>query len=252
MSDQVKRVRSPNYPAVSLGQAISQLQPLFERINKHAAPKEAIVKGLGYGGWNGASAAVVSAHTKYGLLERDGELFKVTDRAMRIMFPKDATERQAALREAALAPSLYTELVEEYGETPPHDDILVPWLIRRGFAPTAVTGVIQGFRDTMSLVQPIGADYDSASLEGKQMGQQGVTVISGSITPPSPPPITQPPLVPSGGRQEKIADDDGNQIVLTFPAEPTIETYEFVKEYLEFRIARLQKASARITLEDLM
>ncbi|MCX7314897.1 MAG: hypothetical protein NTV56_25145, partial [Alphaproteobacteria bacterium] len=45
------------------------------------------------------------------------------------------------------------------------------------------------------------------------------------------------------GREERIMDDDGNSIVVRFPFEPTLETYDFLKDYLEFRIARLRRTS---------
>lgn len=240
MSDQTKRVRSPNYPAISLPQAIEKLKPLFERINKHAAPKEAIAKAFGYGGWNGTSASMISAHTKYGLLDRsEGDKFKITDRAMRIMFGKNPTETEAAIREAAIAPPLYAALADEFGETPPHDDILLPLLIRRGFAPTAVSAVIQSYRETMGLLRPNAEVYDS---EAKHDGDESAPPPGlGRAAAGPQAPLLLPILQSSPGRQEKIADDDGNEIILTFPSEPTIETYEFVKEYLEFRINRLQK-----------
>ncbi len=166
MAEPAKRIRSPNYPAISLAHAVGQLKALFERIHKHAAPKEAVAKALGYGGFNGQSAMIISAHTKYGLLERTGEdQYKISKRAMQIMFPNDPAEKATALREAALAPSLYAELVEDFGDIPPHDDILHPWLMRRGFAPTAVSAVIQGYRDTMALVQPTTEEYDSERFD---------------------------------------------------------------------------------------
>ena len=175
MSESLKRVRSPNYPAISLAEAVEKLGALHERIHKHPAPKEAIAKALGYKGWNGTSGAIVSAHTKFGLLDRvDAEQFKLTERAMRIIAPKSRTEKLEALREAALAPALYAELVADYGEQPPHDDILRPWLIRRGFAPSAVGGVIQGYRDTMAVVEPTeeGSDPSGVQVEDRPIQVQ--------------------------------------------------------------------------------
>lgn len=160
MSDTVKRARSPNYPAISLPTAIQQLRLLFDRIHKHKAPKEAILKGLGYGGWNGASATALSAHTKYGILDRlDGDDFKISDLGMRILFHNSPAEYTIALHEAAKGPPLFAELMTEFPGTLPHEDILRPWLIRRGFAQSAVATVIDSYRETMEFVSNNSTRY---------------------------------------------------------------------------------------------
>lgn len=153
MSEHVKRARSPNYPAISLREAALQLRQLFDRIQRHKAPKEAVLKGLGYGGWNGASATALSAHIKYGLLERlEKDEFKITDLGMRLMFHQSPKEYADALYEAATNPPLFAEMLIEYQNTVPHEDIIRPRLIRQGFAQGAVATVIESFRDTMEFV----------------------------------------------------------------------------------------------------
>lgn len=170
MSDAVKRARSPNYPAISLPTAIQQLRLLFDRIHRHKAPKEATLKGLGYGGWNGASATALSAHTKYGVLDRlDGDDFKISDLGMRILFHKSPAEYTAALQEAAKGPPLFAELMEEFPETLPHEDILRPWLIRRGFAQSAVATVIDSYRETMEFVSNNSTRYSPDQVKSQEV-----------------------------------------------------------------------------------
>ena len=38
-------------------------------------------------------------------------------------------------------------------------------------------------------------------------------------------------------------DDDGNSILVRFPFAPTLETYDCLKDYLAFHIARLRRTS---------
>lgn len=249
MSDQLKRFRSPNYPAISLREAVVKLGPLHSRIHKHAAPKEAIAKALGYGGWNGSSATVVSAFLKFGLLERGGDdNYKITARAISILYGHNSTEKVAALREAALAPTLYSDLHAAFPGEVPHDDILRPWLIRKGFGLNIVDGVIADYRETIGIAE-------LASSSDPEQNQDPSEISEGAMTHAAPAPSTAQSLPPmmgatvSGqlaapeGREERIMDDDGNSIVVRFPFEPTLETYDFLKDYLEFRIARLRRTS---------
>src|ERR1700733_12477276 len=96
-----KRVRSPNYPALSLPDALVKVASVYRELHTHAAPREVIAKAMGYSGLSGASATAVSALHKYGLLERVGnEEVRVSERAMRIMHPHSPDEKAKAVREA--------------------------------------------------------------------------------------------------------------------------------------------------------
>ena len=81
------RVRSPNYPQFGLDEAIKRIGPVFEKERQHPMPKEVLAKHLGYGGVNGASLGAISAMLKYGLVDQEGESYRVTDRALAILHP---------------------------------------------------------------------------------------------------------------------------------------------------------------------
>src|SRR5688572_26930584 len=108
------RVRSPNYPAMSLPAAIEKIRAVQGLEGKNAAPREVLAKHLGFSGLNGASATMLSALGKYGLLEQagDGEA-KVSPLAMTILYPHDATEKREALQKAAFRPALFAKLREK-------------------------------------------------------------------------------------------------------------------------------------------
>ena len=148
-----KRVRSPNYPALSLVEALDKVAGIYRQIHNHAGPREVIAKAMGYAGLNGASATAISALHKYGLLERSGEEIKVSDRAMRIMHPHAPAERAEAIRQAAFEPQLFAELNERFPDHMPNDELLRNYLVRKGFAPAALTAVISAYRDTSDMVE---------------------------------------------------------------------------------------------------
>ncbi len=147
-----KRVRSPNYPALGLPEAIEKIGGIYRNLHNHAGPREVIAKAMGYTGLNGASATAISALHKYGLLERTGDDNKVSDRAMRIMHPHSPSERTEAIKEAAYAPALFAELKERFTEKHPNDDLLRNYLVRKQFAPAALTAVISAYRETSEMV----------------------------------------------------------------------------------------------------
>lgn len=165
-----KRVRSPNYPALSLRDALEKVATLYKAQHTHAAPREVVAKGMGYNSLNGASATAISALHKYGLLERLGEDIKISDRAMRIMHPHSPGEKAEAIKEAAQEPQLFSELAERFPGQFPNEDLLRNYLVRKGFAPAAATNVILAYRDTVDLVQRDAGGYDSAPATTEQAG----------------------------------------------------------------------------------
>lgn len=169
MTDHVKRARSPNYPSISLPDALGQLRRLFDRIQRHKAPKDAVIKGMGYGGWNGASAGALSAHTKFGLLERiDGSFFKISELGMKLLFHTNPDEYSESLHEAARRPTLFSELMEEFPGPLPTEDVLRPWLIRRGFAQSAVKTALDTYRDSITFVQENSNGRRHATSNGSE------------------------------------------------------------------------------------
>jgi hypothetical protein len=178
-----KRLRSPNYPALSLPDAIEKVTALYHAHHTHSAPRGVAVKGMGYNSLNGASATAISALHKYGLLDRVGDEVKVSERALRILHPHSAEERAAAIQDAAREPPLFAELNERFPGKMPSDDLLRNYLIRNGFAPGAVTAVITAYRETSEMADREGRAHDSSreqtwedddmpSLQERVMGGQ--------------------------------------------------------------------------------
>jgi hypothetical protein len=163
-----KRLRSPNYPALSLPDAIEKVGMLYRAQHTHAAPREIVAKGMGYNTLNGASATAISALHKYGLLDRIGEEIKVSDRAMRILHPHSPRERGKAIQEAAYEPPLFAELRERFPGQMPSDDLLRNFLIRNGFAPAALTPVMLAYRETSEMAEREGRAHDSPREQAQE------------------------------------------------------------------------------------
>lgn len=151
MSD-TRRIRSPNYPSLSLPEAIARIGPVYERERQHPMSRDVALKGLGYNSANGAALGTLSAVAKYGLLDKAGDTYKVSGRALAILHPSDQEEKAEALRQAAFAPALFAELAEQFPGGQVSDDNLRSCLMRKGFSSGSLAGVISAFRETMQMV----------------------------------------------------------------------------------------------------
>jgi hypothetical protein len=197
-----KRNRSPNFPAISLAEAIPRITQIYEKEYNHPADSDTIAKALGYSGSNGASDGVISALKKYGLLENAGNReYKLSEGAIDIyLHPKGAPERVKAILEAAFTPPLFAELHDEYGSTVPSDNNLRVKLIKRGFTPKSVGDVIHSYRDTLELVTEEAPAYnaavagkkDDATPNAKPAGETPMQQPPAGTTAQQQPPIGQP------------------------------------------------------------
>ena len=157
------RLRSPNYPAIGLPEAINMVRKLHTLQHKTAEPREVIARHLGYGGLNGQSNKVLSALLKYGLLEKEehGGL-RVSDLAINIIFP-DGGGQFKAIEDAAFRSSLFSDIREHWPHNPPTDESLRNYLTRRQFAKSAIEDVIQNYRETIEFVTQESAAYADPS-----------------------------------------------------------------------------------------
>lgn len=178
-----KRVRSPNYPAISLLDALDKVSALYKSQHTHAGPREVIVRGMGYSSLNGASMSAISALHKYGLLEGRGDEIRVSERAMRILHPESQEERARAIQEAASEPKLFVELEERFPGGVPNEELLRNYLLRRNFAPGAVSAVILSYRETKELVKAESGAYDSSSSPLEGSSEMHPELSSGRVQP---------------------------------------------------------------------
>jgi hypothetical protein len=164
------RIRSPNYPALSLPEAIKAVTTIQAKEQHLAAPKEVVAKHVGYASLHGLAGRVISAIEKYGLLEEvNGDKVKVSSLAMSILFPATPEEKHAAIKEAAFKPPLFAAIKEEWQGAQPSDENLRVYLVRKKFGADALDRVIEVYKDTMNLVTPESGEYDI--LNSGQSGQ---------------------------------------------------------------------------------
>src|SRR5262245_1767543 len=164
------RIRSPNYPGLSLPEAINRAKGIHDAEQHLAAPREVIAKHLGYSGLNGAALMAISALGKYGLIEEaNGDKVRVSPLAVAILYPSSPSERAAAIKQAASNPALFEEIASEWDGQRPSDENLRSYLVRRNFAVDAIDRVIKSYRETMDLVTQESGVYPA---NGANSGQE--------------------------------------------------------------------------------
>ncbi|MFH5804509.1 hypothetical protein [Alienimonas sp. DA493] len=152
-SDTAARQRSPNYPSVGLPDAISRATRLYEGVGTAGASPDSAAKLIGYSKNHGTARMTMSALKKFGLVEeRNGRVVPAKLTVDLANFPPTHPRHGAALRTAALSPTIYRDVYTRYrphGVLPP-DDVLGPELVAdSGFLPDKVEGFLADFRGSL-------------------------------------------------------------------------------------------------------
>jgi hypothetical protein len=171
--------RSPNYPAVGLGEGIRLVRALYDKAKRTSVPETVAATAMGYKGLTGTTRGHLSALRKYGLIEDEptGGV-RVSELGMRILMnPEGSQDRQAAVAEAAGKPEIFREIAQSHGEAA--DDVLRPYLVlKRGFSEVGAEQFIRSFRDTLALAGRLESGYDPG--------------MANDSTTPTPTPVANP------------------------------------------------------------
>lgn len=147
------RLRSPNYPAIALPDAVEKARRIYNQDGRAGSPMAIALQLIGFSKLHGQSAAVISAMRKFGLVEDKGGKVIPSQTAIDIIeFPEDHARHVAAVQKAVLSPAIYSELIEQYraiGELP-SDGSLKPELIAdKAFNPNSVNEFLIDFRRSL-------------------------------------------------------------------------------------------------------
>jgi hypothetical protein len=157
------KVRSPQYPAIGLKEAIEKVSAVYKKDYQTPTQRDVIASHMGYKSLNGKSLGVLSAIGKYGLLEGRGTEYRVSDLAVRIIAHQPGEpERIAGIQEAAAKPDLFVELDKRFADGKASDQAIRPYLLIQKFIPSAADAAIRSYRETKRLVEGRTEVYDQA------------------------------------------------------------------------------------------
>ena len=156
------KLKSPRYPVIGLTEAIARVRKVYESDHLNTIPKSVVAEHMGYTSLNGASLGIISAVSKYGLLEGGADGMRVSDRALAILVHDVGDEaRVEAVEAAAKAPALFEELFGEFPNGASDNAIKSFLLGRKKFLASAAATAIRAFKETLALVQQERSAYDS-------------------------------------------------------------------------------------------
>lgn len=155
------RMRSPNYPATPLEEALKGTKILWDKNRTATISREAAAKDLGYSGLTGRSLQVLGALNQYGLTENTTKghmrVTKLGETAL-IGFP-EAVKRKA-ISEAARSPSFFRDILDRFEGSVPGENAVRFFLLQNGFTNDGVEKALKVFAETTRFVE-INGDSES-------------------------------------------------------------------------------------------
>jgi hypothetical protein len=146
------KMRSPNYPSLSLRESYQRVKLLWQKERKTAVPADVAAKAIGYSGISGPSRTALSAMKKFGLVDSDDKTVRVSELALRIIHPANDTEETKAMQQAALKPELFQQMYLSMQDA--SDDAIRSFLITKlDFSEAGANSFIKAYRDTMEVAQ---------------------------------------------------------------------------------------------------
>lgn len=186
------KVRSPNYPLMSLGPALEAIRPAFKAENRNKMSRSVLAKHLGYTSLNGRALGKIGAVRAYGLLDGSGDELRISDDAViALNAPQGSPERTEALGRLGWRPSLFQELRKDFPDTLPSLDNLKFTLIKRQFTPDAAEKAAKSYLATVNLVSGIPDAYTGA--DDDEDGEDEVVGKGKAKVHSPPPPRGTPP-----------------------------------------------------------
>lgn len=186
------KVRSPNYPSMSLGPALEAVRPAFKSENRNKMSRTVLAKHLGYNSLNGRSLGKIGAVRAYGLLDGSGDELRISDDAVvALNAPPGSPERSAALGRLAFKPSLFQELRKDFPDSLPSLENLKFSLVKKQFTPDAAEKAAKSYLATMNLVAGVPDAYNSDDGEDETPESDESGGEQRHHTPPPPPPGTK-------------------------------------------------------------
>ena len=168
--------RSPNYPSMSLKEALEKARLIYDAEKRSFGSPEVLRADMGYTAGTGPAGRALSALKQYGLIdERDGQ-YRISESAFALLeLSHGSEEYRTALKEAALRPAIFGELINHYAGNLPSDTNLRDYLLRvKKFNPKAVGDFIKILRETVELAKEADLGNDGILEEEPFGAPQGM------------------------------------------------------------------------------
>jgi hypothetical protein len=152
------RLRSPNFPGLSLEEAVESAREIFDKSRHAEIPREVVAKDLGYSGLTGRSIVILGALNQFGLVENTSKgNMKVSQLAADILHGYPESTRLEALYKAGREPNLFRAIFEKFDNHIPSDNAVRSFLIQSGFTNDGAEKALKTFTETNRFLEVKGA-----------------------------------------------------------------------------------------------
>lgn len=236
-----RKERSPNFPFISLEKAIERAQAFYEVERRNAVPVQVAVKRWSYAEKSSGGVQTIAALKSYGLMEDVGRgserKIKLTESALQVLIPKpDSFERYDAIRTAALSPARMAEVYRDFPDHAPSDDTLRWKLVKeKKFSEESAIEFVKIWNKNKEFSRLYNSDTIRSDNEPKD---EPNSIMETNTSAQSSLRVgqTRAAFIQS----EKVIGPEGD-ILLQFSGDPSIETYEFLKDYIDLRLKTLAR-----------
>jgi hypothetical protein len=177
---EVLRKKSPRAPSLALDESVERALKIYDKEHRHPVPTDVIAQNLGYKSANNGSAlSAIASLRSYNLLEKaqEGKLSVSKDVESYKYAPNEELRSQLKIKWLR-APSIFSELLEQYGEGLPSDATLRFELINRGFAPPSADSTLAVFKKSVEFAH----FFEQAALEGDEAVRAATATSSDAST----------------------------------------------------------------------
>lgn len=163
----MSKMRSPNYPSVSLPVAIQALSGIWEKEKRTIVPGHVAANAIGYTSLSGPARSKLAALKKFGLLDDNTNGMQISDLGLKVLHAQLGTdEHDAAIRQAATTPSLFSELLSSHSQA--SESAVKSYLIlNKGFSDDGARIAARTFRETFEFAKLGEQDYAKGAATGK-------------------------------------------------------------------------------------
>ncbi len=238
-----KRHRSPAYPALKISDAVKRINQFYDAETINAAPVKVAVTHWGYGEKSSGGLTVIASLKAYGLLNDEGtganRMVSLTPDALNYVYDTrdDPSDRNKILSKAALRPKILRELFDKYPNSQVSDGSLDFYLKQQGYNPNAVSDIIKVYRDALNYVDGSAEtiadenEHEGGNSQFEEKLKNDVTKLTGNMFKET----SHSDALKSSGDQDMkqdIFNIEEGQIVLQFPVEMALESFEDFTDWL--------------------
>lgn len=254
----VTKERSPSFPFVSLKVALGRLSALEQKFGRYPVPADKA--GLAWGMKEGSSQAhqMLAALKSYGLVAYEGaskdRKAVITDDARTYLRAQQDHIKEEVIRKAALKPKLFNLFWGIWGaQQIPNEVRLDELVLKHSFTDSAAQTFLRVYDETLQFAQLTQSENlhistvlgdDDAADEQKvhQDEDQGATESVARPTLAKSLPVANSSVKHSDEwTEEKLIDDSGHEIRILYHGNASLQRYEYIRDYLDFKILRLRK-----------